>query len=150
MGDDAVDEARRWAEISTSPGHLLRLVRQRWGAEWSRRLPDGITTPQFTVLALLAGIDEVDQQTIGSRAGLDKSTLGQLVERLEGAGLVASRVDPASRRRKLVRITASGRSALAEAAVAQREVQERMLAPLSKAEVAELRRLLSLIARDPA
>jgi DNA-binding MarR family transcriptional regulator len=138
-------QVQRWEDVSNSTGHLLRLARQKWGAEWNKEAGQGLTTPQFTVLALLAANDELDQQTIGARAGLDKSTLGGMVERLETIGLVSTRVDPESRRRKLVGITATGLAALDGAAHGQQVVHARMVSPLSSAEETELRRLLRLI-----
>jgi DNA-binding MarR family transcriptional regulator len=144
--DDPVgDRIERWDEVVGSTGHLLRLARQKWGAEWNREALGGLTTPQFTVLALLAASDELDQQTIGVKAGLDKSTLGQMIGRLATMHLVNTRVDPASRRRKLVSISESGLAALDEASVGQRTVHARMVGRLSAAEETELRRLLRLI-----
>lgn len=131
--------------MSQSTGHLLRLARQRWQAEWVRGASGGLTTPQFTVLASLAGHDELDQQSIGTLAGLDKSTLGQMVDRLTMLGLVTGRVDPSNRRRKLVSITALGASALDEASRNQKIVHARMVSTLSDPEQVELRRLLRLI-----
>jgi DNA-binding MarR family transcriptional regulator len=146
----AADRIERWGQVSGSTGHLLRLARQKWGAEWNRETSGGLTTPQFTVLALLAANDELDQQTIGAKAGLDKSTLGQMVERLDVMGFVRTRVDPSSRRRKLVGISEQGLAALDVASEGQRTVHARMVAALSTKEEAELQRLLRLIVGESA
>jgi DNA-binding MarR family transcriptional regulator len=143
--DDRAIRVERWSEVSQSTGHLLRLARQKWGAEWGREARGGLTTPQFTVLTLLAANDELDQQSIGAQAGLDKSTLGHMLDRLGFLDLVSSRVDPSSRRRKLVSITGRGTAALDQASRDQRTVHARMVSALSEAEETELRRLLKLI-----
>ena len=145
MDSPAPARVQRWKEVSGSTGHLLRLARQKWGAEWNRGANGGLTTPQFTVLALLAASTELDQQTIGAKAGLDKSTLGQMVDRLEALGFACTRVDPLSRRRKLVSVTDLGLAALDEASASQRVVHARMVSSLTSSEEAELQRLLRLV-----
>lgn len=84
----------------------------------------------------------LDQRTIAEDAALDKSTCGDLVDRLARRGLVEAGIDPGNRRRKIVRITDAGRQRLEEAAPQQREVHRAALAELSDAERAELNRLL--------
>jgi DNA-binding MarR family transcriptional regulator len=142
------DRIERWNEVSGSTGHLLRLARQKWGAAWNRESTGGLTTPQFTVLTLLAANTELDQQTIGSNAGLDKSTIGQIIDKLEATGRVRTRIDPSSRRRKLIGITAIGLEALDNAAASQRVVHARMVAALSASEERELQNLLRRIVED--
>lgn len=125
-----------------STGHLLRRGVQRYAALWSATVTAGLTSPQFALLALLDREGELDQRTIAEGAALDKSTCGDLVDRLAGRGLVDAAVDPGNRRRKLVRITERGREQLAAAAPQQHEVHAAALAGLSEAERAELNRLL--------
>ena len=125
-----------------STGHLLRRGVQRYAALWAATVTAGLTSPQFALLALLAREGELDQRTIAEGAALDKSTCGDLVERLASRGLIDAAIDPGNRRRKLVRITELGREQLAAAAPQQREVHAAALAELSETERAELNRLL--------
>jgi DNA-binding MarR family transcriptional regulator len=125
-----------------STGHLLRRAGQHYATLWTAIVTSGLTSPQFAVLALLADGEELDQRTIAEGAALDKSTCGDLVDRLARRGLVAAGPDPDNRRRKLVRITDEGVARLAAAAPQQREVHSAALARLSAADRAELNRLL--------
>jgi DNA-binding MarR family transcriptional regulator len=123
-------------------GHLLRRAVQYYAALWASTVTASLTSPQFAVLALLHTAGGLDQRTIAADAALDKSTCGDLVDRLARRGLVEAGTDPGNRRRKIVRITDAGRQRLEEAAPQQREVHRAALAELSDAERAELNRLL--------
>jgi DNA-binding MarR family transcriptional regulator len=126
-----------------STGHLLRRAEQHYAALWANvGTGSRLTAPQFAVLAVLHEAAGLDQRTIAEGAALDKSTCGDLIDRLARRGLVEAGADPDDRRRKLVRMTAAGRRQLETAAVQQREVHKAALANLSEAERAELNQLL--------
>jgi MarR family transcriptional regulator, lower aerobic nicotinate degradation pathway regulator len=125
-----------------STGHLLRRAVQHYAMLWTATVTAGLTSPQFAVLALLAKGEELDQRTIAEGAALDKSTCGDLIDRLARRGLIEAGPDPDNRRRKLVRITDDGCERLAAAAAQQREVHSAALAGLSETDQAELNRLL--------
>jgi DNA-binding MarR family transcriptional regulator len=125
-----------------STGHLLRRAVQQYAMLWTATVTAGLTSPQFAVLALLAQGEELDQRTIAEGAALDKSTCGDLVDRLGRRGLVEAGPDPENRRRKLVRITDEGLQRLEAAAPQQREVHAAALAGLSETDRADLNRLL--------
>jgi len=128
---------------SESTGHLLRRAVQHYAALWASIVTAGLTSPQFAVLALLDSADDgLDQRSIAEGAALDKSTCGDLIDRLARRGLVEAGIDPANRRRKIVRMTEAGRQRLAETAAQQRDVHQAALAELSETERAELNRLL--------
>jgi DNA-binding MarR family transcriptional regulator len=124
-----------------STGHLLRRAVQQYAALWASAA-GGLTSPQFAVLAVLRTADGLDQRTIAEGAALDRSTCGELIDRLARRGLVEAGLDPGDRRRKLVRITGAGRRQLEAAAAEQREVHRAALARLSEPERAELNQLL--------
>jgi DNA-binding MarR family transcriptional regulator len=133
-----------------STGHLLRRAVQHYAMLWTATVTAGLTSPQFAVLALLARGEELDQRTIAEGAALDKSTCGDLVDRLGRRGLVEAGPDPDNRRRKLVRITNLGLQRLQAVAVQQREVHSAALAGLSETDRAELNRLLLKMLGLPA
>ena len=67
-----------------------------------------ITYPQYLVLSALW---EGDDQTVGAiaeRLGLDSSNVTPLVKRMEGAGLVSRRRNPADERQVVVSLTEAG------------------------------------------
>jgi DNA-binding MarR family transcriptional regulator len=133
-----------------STGHLLRRAVQHYAMLWTATVTAGLTSPQFAVLALLAQGEELDQRTIAEGAALDKSTCGDLVDRLARRGLVEAGPDPDNRRRKLVRITDEGLKRLEAAAGQQREVHAAALAGLSETERADLNRILRKMLALPA
>lgn len=74
----------------------------------------GITYPQYLVLSTLW---EEDGQTIGAiahRLALEASTITPLVKRLELAGFLGRKRNPADERQVQVRLTAKGRDLQAE------------------------------------
>jgi DNA-binding MarR family transcriptional regulator len=74
----------------------------------------GITYPQYLVLSTLW---EEDGRTIGAiadRLALEPSMITPLVKRLEAAGFVGRKRNPADERQVLVRLTAKGRALSAD------------------------------------
>lgn len=71
--------------------------------------PHGLTYPQYlTLLALWSGPEAQTVGDLGTRLRLDSGTLTPLLKRLEAAGHVTRRRDPADERRVVVELTASG------------------------------------------
>lgn len=134
-------------DVAASTGHLIRRAAQRYSAIWADLLPGGLTSPQFGLLALLDSEGQLDQQTLGQRGALDKSTCGYLVDRMQRAGLVLSITDPTNRRRKLISLTGTGRDRLREASPVQQQVHAVALSELSERDRRELNRLLTKMLR---
>lgn len=65
------------------------------------------------------------------RLDLDSGHLSRLLRRLESDGLVATTPDPADRRRRVVRLTDEGRTALRDLDDRSEELAERLVAPLT-------------------
>ena len=71
----------------------------------------GLTYPQYlTMLALWSAEGALSVGALGERLQLDSGTLTPLLKRLEAAGHLERRRDPADERRVLVSITAGGAS----------------------------------------
>ncbi|MCL8026718.1 MarR family transcriptional regulator [Nocardioides sp. BSK12Z-3] len=71
--------------------------------------PSGLTYPQYlTMLALWDADSPVSVSALGSRLHLDSGTLTPLLKRLEAAGRIVRRRDPADERRVLVSCTQEG------------------------------------------
>jgi DNA-binding MarR family transcriptional regulator len=98
----------------------------------------GITYPQYLVLLALWEEDKRTVGTIALRLGLESSTVTPLVKRLEAAGLVARRRDPADERQVIVRLTERGAAlhgecgCLAEALIERSGMAGKRLAALNK------------------
>ena len=104
-----------------------------------------VTHRQFAVLNALAGQEGVTQTQLVRLSGVDRSTLAELLVRLEHKGLVRRQAGPADARVKHVWLEAAGRTVLAEMAPQVRGVDARILALMSPAEQAGFVRLLHAI-----
>lgn len=86
--------------MATDPiGILLsdaaRLMRRRFD---QRARAHGVTRAQWQVLAVLARNEGISQAGLADRLELESITVGRMVDRLEEAGHVERRADPADRR----------------------------------------------------
>lgn len=104
-------------------GFALRQALQHHHDRWAASLPDGLTTPQFAVLARLLELGSCSQNQLGRLALMDAATTKGVIDRLRARGLVASAADATDRRRLTVSLTEAGR-ALAEAALTRVEAAE--------------------------
>ena len=77
-----------------------------------------------------ATIPGLDATRIASLIAFDRSTLGSVLERLEGKGLIERRAKADDRRIKILKISRRGERVLAEVEPSVRIAQERMLEPL--------------------
>ena len=68
----------------------------------------GLTYPQYLVLLALWEYGELSVKDLGGKLRLDSGTLSPLLKRMEAAGLVERRRDPADERSVTVRPTEAG------------------------------------------
>jgi DNA-binding MarR family transcriptional regulator len=80
-----------------------------------------VTLPQFRLLMLLDGHGETNLVTLADRLLVNSSTALRMVDRLAGRGLVSRRVNPASRREVLLRLTETGQRIVNEVTARRRE-----------------------------
>ena len=76
----------------------------------------GLTYPQYLVMLVLWEDDGLSVGEIGQRLILDSGTLSPLLRRLESAGFVERRREPADERRVTIHFTARGRDLERDAA----------------------------------
>lgn len=74
---------------------------------------DGLSPPQFGTLLLIEANPDVSQSAVAEALRFDRSTLVQIIDRLEGLGLVIRHVSPQDRRSHALRLTADGAKTLA-------------------------------------
>ena len=94
---------------------------------------------------LLAALDEAgpsSQADLARGTGVDRSDVVAVLGTLEQQGLVEREPDPANRRRNIVTVTGAGKKQLRELDRFVDAAQERVLAPLSPQERAQLMALL--------
>lgn len=106
----------------------------------------GLRLRHMSVMAALDD-DPASQLELGRRLALDPSDVTATVDDLESARLATRRTDPADRRRKLVSLTARGRRELDTVETIARNIEERLLSPLTDRRRAEVRRDLLAVLR---
>src|SRR5215212_1791594 len=70
--------------------------------------PLGLTYPQYLVLLVLWEQDGLTVKNIGQQLQLDSGTLTPILKRLEAAGFVSRRRDPADERQVRINLTSRG------------------------------------------
>jgi MarR family transcriptional regulator, organic hydroperoxide resistance regulator len=107
--------------------------------------PLGLTYPQYVVMLVLWERGETSVKELGTELMLDSGTLSPLLKRLEAAGLVTRRRDPADERSVLIALTRSG-DELGRAA-ADVPVRVAAASGLAPRELAELRDTLTTLTK---
>lgn len=112
---------------------------------YARLLADvELTYPQYLTMLALWGADEpLTVGDVGARLRLDSGTLTPLLKRLEAAGHVVRRRDPADERRVLLEVTHAGWELRDRVAHVPRELVKSL--SMSPGEGKELRRLLQAL-----
>lgn len=129
--------------LADKPGHLLRRAQQRAAAIYGEESQEfGITGAQHVIMVALAHNPGIDQNTLADLVDLDRWTTGDVVARLERAGLVVRAVNPSDRRGRLVYLAPAGQAVVERMGPAVERTQRRILAPLSKEEQREFLRLV--------
>src|SRR4051812_25860317 len=85
----------------------------------------------------------MDATRLSTLIAFDRSTIGDVLERLEGKGWIIRSPSTNDRRVKLLRLTPEGEDMLQRVEPAVRRVQERLLAPLAPTDRTTIVRLLA-------
>lgn len=129
------------------PGHLIRRCHQIAVALFLEETAAFEITPQqYATLAVLAANDGVDQITLAGLAAFNRTTAGEVIGRMEAAGLLTRSDSTADRRVKNIHITRAGRKLLSDVQAAIDRVQERLLVPLTASERRQFVEYLARIA----
>jgi MarR family transcriptional regulator, lower aerobic nicotinate degradation pathway regulator len=133
-------------DLERLPGHGIRRLHQIAVAVFLQETEaHGITPVQFAALQAVVNAPGTDQRTLAASIGLDTSTVAGVVDRLEARGLLQRSLSPADKRVRLLSLTAEGESVLQALVPYMQRAQQRMLAPLPKAERAEFMRMLQVL-----
>jgi len=106
----------------------------------------GITNRQYGIMLVLRHQPGIDQITVAKLLGLDRSTTGMVLTKLEDAGLVG-RVVGDDRRKRSLKLTPTGERMLKRLAEPARRAQERVLSAFSPREQETFLDLLDKFAR---
>lgn len=123
------------AELDRSFGFLLhdiaRLMRKRYE---QRARPFCLSRAQWQILAHLQRHEGINQSGLAELLELEPITVGRLIDRMEGAGWVERRADPADRRAHRLFLTEQALPMLARCQQLAEEVRGEAFAGLAPAE----------------
>lgn len=132
--DQAISAPERDAlnfDLERAPGFLFRQLHSRATALFSELSAQTEITPrQFGALLILYQSGPLLQTELGKRMRVDRSTLGEMLQRMFERGLVRRSSSPTDRRVTQLEIEAPGREVLLATVEAAQRAQTMMLAPL--------------------
>lgn len=132
---------------NTSASHLLHRAQQIAGDLHVDAFgPTGLTQRQVAVLAALGAKDGVSQTDLVVKTGIDRSTLAEMVARMETKGLVVREKSQTDSRANSVSLTLVGSDALAHAIPKLEAIDQGVLALLPASRREGLIDLLTRIA----
>ncbi|MDI1344854.1 MAG: MarR family transcriptional regulator [Pseudolabrys sp.] len=121
--------------IYEKPGHLIRRLQQISLALFMNETKEFDITPvQYSAMLAIEIHSGIDQTALCNIIAFDKSTIGDVVGRLERKGLIKRTPGLKDRRAKLLYITNSGRGLIEEIEPAVQATQKRILEPLTAKE----------------
>jgi DNA-binding MarR family transcriptional regulator len=126
-----------------SATHLLHRAGQHAEEMFARATGQlGITARQFVVLAAIDGLQKPSQTALCETSGIDRSTLADIVRRLEIRGLIHRERTKSDARMYAVSVTDEGRALLMRAAPIAIEVERELLSQFSSTEQETFKSLL--------
>jgi DNA-binding MarR family transcriptional regulator len=126
------------------PGYLFRRMQQIAVAVFVEECSAYDLTPvQFAALVAIHTHPGIDATRLSAVIAFDRSTLGNVIERLETKGYVERKPAPEDKRIKLLTLTKSGVTLLREIMPSVDRAQARMLEPLKPADRKTLMALLT-------
>jgi len=130
-------------DLDALPGHYIRRLQQIAVAIFLQETEKhGVTPVQYAALHQVGRAPGVDQRTLARAIGLDTSTIAGVIDRLEARGLMQRSASPEDRRVRLLGLTKAGQDLLEAIEPDMLTAQDRILAPLPKAERSEFMRML--------
>ena len=127
---------------STIPFTMHRVTALAVASATVEFAPYGINIQSARVLVVVLQNPDIRIGEIGEITCIEYSTLSHMISRLERDGILKRRRDPADARAVGIRLTAAGRRVATHIYRIVAEHQRSMLAGLSSADVAVLRRVL--------
>jgi DNA-binding MarR family transcriptional regulator len=143
-GDLLRDPTGHRYEFRAQVGHLLRRALQRNLAIFGKHFDSSqVTSVQFIVLCAVAEHGPISQNLVGRLVALDPSTTKGVVERLAERRLISIGPDAGDRRKLVIQLSRTGKTALRKIVSFGAKVTEETFGSLNSAERIALLYLLS-------
>jgi MarR family transcriptional regulator, lower aerobic nicotinate degradation pathway regulator len=122
-------------DLYTQPGHLIRRAQQIAVALFIEECAVFDLTPvQYAALVAIKEHPGIDATRLSALIAFDRSTLGNVLERLEARRLIDRYASDEEKRVKLIKLTAAGATVSERTEAAALRAQERILKPLKPAD----------------
>jgi DNA-binding MarR family transcriptional regulator len=118
-------------------GHLIRRLHQQSTQVFQAQTQAAgfdLTSVQFAALDAISQQPGIDQSGLAASIGFDRATIGGVIDRLEGKGLVQRSLSEQDRRARQLQLTPEGLRLLLAVRPVVEALQAEILAPLSRAE----------------
>ena len=132
--------------FSRLPGHLIRRLHQVSTAYFAEECGGELTAVQYAALVAIGSHPGIDATRLSEIIYFDRSTIGDVLDRMEGKGWIRREYDPERSAHQAARAVVAGQEVLQQVEPGIRRVQDRLLAPLTAAEAKTLVRLLGKMA----
>lgn len=126
-------------------GYLLRRAQQLHAAAWARIVSAETSSVQYSIIVTLARLGEASQRELCDEVDLDRSTIADLLKRMERRGLLTRRRAADDARRNTVTLSERGRAEHQRLRPLAERVEQELTDALPAADRSELRRLLLLL-----
>lgn len=136
--------SRTYKELWNRPGYLVRRLHQiHLGLFTEECRGEDLTPVQSAILTVLRNGEEMDQLTLSTSVGIDRTSGADVIRRLERRGLITREPSEVDRRAKIVKITREGREFIARVQPMVARAQQRFVDPLTEEEREEFQRLVN-------
>jgi len=141
--------AMKIADMYAQPGYLIRRAHQTATAVFSGATKDlDLTAVQFSALLAVKDNPDIDATRVSEMISFDRTTIGHVLERLEGKGWITRKSGVEDKRTKHIRITPTGKAIVQKVSDRVGNIGEDILRPFSANERALLIKLLKKFPED--
>jgi DNA-binding MarR family transcriptional regulator len=148
-GKSSEDIARR-LKLDRGLGFLVRLLDTRVNVLYEQLTAQNDITPrQFGVLLTLYQQGTLTLTELAKQIRVDRSTLGEMINRMAERSLISKRNNGSDRRSAEVLLAPAGRSVLLKIVAGAAQLQAALLAPLAAEDRAHFMRCMKLVAEPP-
>lgn len=133
--EHALTEAQMRSLLFTRPGFLIRRLHQiHTGLFTEETSQFNITPVQYSLLSALADHGEMDQNTLALEIGLERTSVAEVLPRLEARELITRRQSEEDRRVKLAKLTRHGKNLLKRMEIPAQRAHDRTIEHLTESE----------------
>ncbi|MFC3931954.1 MarR family winged helix-turn-helix transcriptional regulator [Streptococcus dentapri] len=96
-------------KIEDSWGFHISKIAQEMAVQFGSHLEkEGLESRHYGILLTLYNYDNLTQINIGERLGIDRTTVGQLIDHLKASAFLKRKRNPKDRRQNVLSLTAKG------------------------------------------